>query len=75
MAEINESQNFLHSVPFCKKQSYKKQLVDMAMVKKRQLVEIDMVKKRFLILSSRNFDKTNINFYNEICNARCQESN
>ena len=36
----------IHSVPSCKKQSYKKLLVDMATGKKRQLVEIDMVKKR-----------------------------
>ena len=36
----------LHSIPAYKKQSYKKRLVDMAIVKKRQLVEINLVKKR-----------------------------
>ena len=40
------SQQSVHSVPSCKKRSYKKRLVDMATVKKHQLVEIDMVKKR-----------------------------
>ena len=44
----------LHSVPSCKKRSYKKRLVDMGEGKKRQLVGFGNVKKRFLILTVKN---------------------
>ena len=46
--------NLLHSVPSCKKRSYKKRLVDMGEGKKRQLVGFGNVKKRFLILTVKN---------------------
>ena len=66
----------VHSVPSCKKRSYKKRLVDMATFKKRQLVEIDMVKKRISYTKYivKIWWKETVNFYNEICNSRCQES-
>ena len=45
---LNRGLTVIHSVPFYKKRSYKKRLVDLIWYKKRRLVDFSVVRNAFL---------------------------